>query len=332
MRKVIVLLTVLTTVVLMTTMAFGWGFGTHAYIASEIGKRGGDPNLMEVYGATLPDLFNYAFDVECNYDDLYALIHDTDFMDVFETKNKGLEKWLAKGLVMHNQPFGMDHTAHILSAVNQWPGGYVNVKAGAMNAYLIDPGIPGVYPLQAVLAGMGIEPDPDTVHSLYHTIIEYSADLLLKEAVPEVGPTLFAAANFWPYDEQFPLVLVDAFADEVSGGCGISMGQAADLLTQAELGHRQVVTYEASLLSIQDPAQALDATASHLATVGIGYLGLPYEPGTPMYEYIHAQFTQLSWGYLQVAMGYFLDDYFEELEATVELVRENMVDNGVIKK
>ncbi len=322
----------LSVVAVMTTGAFGWGFGTHAYVASEIGKRGGDPNLQEVYGATLPDLFNYAFGVECDYDYLFSLTHDTDFMDVYETKNKGLEKWLAAGLVMHNQSFGIDYSAHIQSALNGWPGGYVNVKAQALNEFLLSPYNPGVPPLQGVLVSMGMDPDPVIISQLYHTIIEYSADLLLKEAVPGIGPTLYTAANFWSHDEPFPLVLVDAFADEVSGGCGVTMDQAAEFLTQAELGHRQVVTYEASLLSIPDPGQALMATASHLATFGIGYLGLPYEPGTPEYEYIHTQFAQLSAGYIQMAMGYFLDDYFEELEATVELVRENMVENGVIKK
>ena len=331
MRKATVILVALLVVAMSTTGAFGWGFGTHAYIASEIGKRGGDPNLQEVYGATLPDLFNYAFSLECDYDYLFSLTHDTNFMDVYETKNRGLEKWIAAGVVMHNQEFGIDHTAHVESALAGWPGGYVNVKAQALNDFLISPGVPGLPPLQGVLMSMGMPPDPVIVNQLYHTIIEYSADMLLKQAYPEVGPTLFAAANFMP-DDQFPVVLVDAFADDVSGGCGISMDQAIEFLTVTEMSHRQVVTFEASLLSITDSAQALQSTASHLAAFGIGYLGLPYVPGTPEYNAVHEQFAQLSAGYMQVAMGYFLDDYFEELEATVILVRQNMVDNGIIKK
>ncbi|MDF1536794.1 MAG: hypothetical protein P1S46_09920 [bacterium] len=332
MRRAVVSTVVFGAAVMVAATAFGWGFGTHAYVAGEIGKRGGDPNLNEVYGSTLPDLFNYAFEADCDYDALYAVTHDTDFMDVYDTKNRGLEKWIAAGVVMHNQPFGIDHTAHIMSAVNGWPGGYVNLKAEVMNAYLISPGIPGVYPLQDVLLSMGIVPDPDTVHQLYHTIIEYSADLLLKEAAPWVGPTLLASANFWSYDEPFPLVLADAFANEVAGVCGPGIGDPEVFIATTEIFHRNVVTNEALLLTIADPGEALWATALHLATFGMGYLGMPYDPTDPYSQAIHDQFAALSSGYMQVAMGYFLGDYFAELDATVDLVQQNMVDYGVIRK
>lgn len=336
MRKSALVSTVLVTVALTASTAFGWGFGTHAYIASELGKRSGDPNLMEVYGSTLPDMFNFAFDSICDFDYLYTMTHDNDFLDVYDTKNKGLEKWVAAGLVMHNQQFGMDYTAHIMSAAEEWPGGYVNYKAYAMEAFLTNawadsPSGAPIYPLEVVLAGMGMPPDPDTVHELYHTIIEYAADLLLKQAVPDVGPTLYAAATFYPA-RQYPLVMVEAFTDDVSGDCGVSVEEAEVFLTSTEMAHRQVVAYEAWLLSITGSTEALLATADHLATVGMGYLGIPYDPSDTYSQGIHDQFAQLSAGYMQVAMAYFLDDYFEELAATVELVEQNMIDYGIIKK
>jgi hypothetical protein len=337
MRKVTVLLAAILVVVLSTTVAFGWGFGTHAYIASEIGKRGGDPNLMEVYGATLPDMFNYAFEAGCDTDALFDMTHvDENYLAVYDSKNRGLEKWVAAGLVMHNQEFGIDHTAHVLSAVGSWTGGYVNVKADAMDtalmeAWIASPSGAMIYPLQVAMVGMGIEPDPETVHSLYHVIIEYSADLLLKQAVPDVGPTLYAAATFYPA-KQYPLVMVDAFVDDVSEICGISAGDAAAFLTSTEMAHRQVVTYEAELLSITNSMEALLLTADHLATVGMGFLGIPYVPTDPYSQAMHDQFAQLGAGYIQIAMGYFLDDYFEEAAATVDLVEQNMVDYGIIKK
>jgi hypothetical protein len=342
MRKATVLLMALSVVTVMTTGAFGWGFGTHAYVASEIGKRGGDPNLMEVYGATLPDLFNYAFDADCDFDALYAVTHDDNFLEVFDTKNRGLEKWIAKGLVMHNQPFGIDHTAHIQSqTLGDTPedpvSGYVNVKAEALNTYLMSawlssPAGAPIYPLQVVLMSMGMTPDADMVHQLYHTIIEYSADLMLIQAAPWVGPTLAGSADFWNYSEPFPLVLADAFADDVDDACGNGIGEPETFIQVAEIYHRNVVLLEAGLLSITDPGEVLLATSDHLATFGMGYLGISYDPEDPVSQGVHDQFAALSYGYMYIAMNSFLDDYFTELEATVSFVKQNMIDNGVIKK
>jgi hypothetical protein len=297
---------------------------------------------MEVYGATLPDLFNYAFDADCDFDALYAVTHDDNFLEVFDTKNRGLEKWIAKGLVMHNQPFGIDHTAHIqsrtLGDTQEDPvSGYVNVKAEAMNtdlmsAWLSSPSGAPIYPLQVVLIGMGMTPDADTVNQLYHTVIEYSADLLLIQSYPWVGPTLADSADFWNYGEPFPLVLTDAFVDDVDEACGPGIGDPETFLQVAEIYHRNVVLLEAGLLSITDPGEALLATSDHLATFGMGYLGISYDPEDPVSQGIHEQFAALSYGYLYIAMNSFLDEYFTELDASVELVRQNMVDYGIIKK
>jgi hypothetical protein len=57
---IVVIICSLLLLVLVPTLAFPWGQATHAYFAKELGQ--GMLNSQEIYGATVPDLFNLNFD------------------------------------------------------------------------------------------------------------------------------------------------------------------------------------------------------------------------------------------------------------------------------
>ena len=329
-RLTIVTLATVATVLLTTASAFAWGFAVHAYVADQIGKRNGDPNVNEVYGATLPDLFNYAFampptifDSSCDQDTLFTITHVTNYGDVIERKNRGLEKRLATGFYSHNQFGGADLTAHEDSALAGTPG-YVIEKAYALQ-FMLENAPPGTLPppLGAVLPGISQEDS----HQLYHSVVEYAVDLLVREQAPEVGPLLMAGASFWPAG-YFPPILTDAFADDVAPCFDGDVNTAAAYISAVEMAHRQGIMEEGFILTL--PAEeARYNTASRLAVLAILYLGYSIDPADLNYM-DPAPLIQLADVYLQVGMS-LCQDYFYEVEATVDMVWDDMADAGIIK-
>lgn len=221
-RATVITLTAVTAVLLTAVSAFAWGFAVHTYVADRIGKPDGDPNLNEVYGATLPDLFNYAFamppglfEPTCSAGTLFAITHTTNYFDVVDQKNRGLGKSLAVGFASHNQTSGADHTAHE-SAAGAGPPGYVIDKAYTLQGLLesVQPSPDFPPPLSAVLPGITQE----EAHQLYHSVVEYSVDLLMAQQAPEVGTLMIAGASFWPTG-YLPPLLTGAFADDVAASC-----------------------------------------------------------------------------------------------------------------
>jgi len=328
-RVTIVTLATVAAVFLTTASAFAWGFAVHAYVADQIGKRNGDPNINEVYGATLPDLFNYAFamppglfDLTCDSDTLFAITHTTNFSDVVDQKNTGLAKRLAVGFVSHNQVGGADLTAHESSAMAGSPG-YVIEKAYTLQYLLEDlqPGMPP--PLSQVLPGIS---QADS-HQLYHSVVEYAVDLLIAEESPYLGPLMMTGASFWPAG-YFPPILTDAFADDVASCFDGDVATAAAYISAVEQAHRQGVYEEGFILTL--PAEeARNNTATRLAVLAILYLGYSVDPADPNYM-DPAPLIQLADAYLQVGM-WLCQDYQDEVEATVDLVWGNMADAGIIK-
>ena len=331
-RLKIVTLATVAAVLLTTASAFAWGFAVHAYVADQIGKQDGDPNINEIYGSTLPDLFNYAFamppglfEPTCDSETLFAITHTANFTGVVEQKNTGLAKRLAVGFYSHNQVGGADFTAHENSAV-AGTSGYVIEKAHTLQN-MLESAPPEVLPppLSAVLPGISQEDS----HQLYHSVVEYSVDLLLKEHVPEVGPLMMDGASFWSVG-YLPPVLTDAFTDDVADSCfdGDPL-QAAAYISLVEMVHRQGVFDEGSILTLP-PEQARYYTAKRLAVLAIMYLGYSLDPND--INYMNPEpLTELAEAYLQVGMWLCLDDYLNDVEATVDMVRDNMADAGIIK-
>ena len=65
MKKLIYFIFLFLVMQIFPDKAFGWGVGTHAYFAEELGTHYGIENLpMIAYGAMAPDMFNLKFRLE----------------------------------------------------------------------------------------------------------------------------------------------------------------------------------------------------------------------------------------------------------------------------
>ena len=116
----------------MPTAALPWNQATHAYIADRLGSTAGHDNLLEMWGSTAPDFFNYIFDPElCPgwvADQTHGMYADT-FLNVWNAAAADADNALAYGFVTHNEPWGADHTAHDACRTCSQNDGYIIVKA-----------------------------------------------------------------------------------------------------------------------------------------------------------------------------------------------------------
>ena len=106
--------------------AFAWGGATHAYFARELGQ--GMLNSQEIYGATVPDLFNLMLDLPY-YDYLADQTHYQYAQIKTRARRMGLDAF-AFGFVSHNEGWGADYTAHRRGRTTR--GGYVITKSESL--------------------------------------------------------------------------------------------------------------------------------------------------------------------------------------------------------
>src|SRR5512138_2415292 len=109
MKQIALFLVLILMVSICALPAFGWGNATHMYLAHSLGLPNGTPNLREMYGAVLPDVFNYMFDANGQY--LYNQTH-MNSMPFFTAATNDVLKETALGFLTHNGAWGADHSAH----------------------------------------------------------------------------------------------------------------------------------------------------------------------------------------------------------------------------
>jgi len=68
---------------LASSQAYGWGSGTHNYVADVLGSTQGLSNYQEMYGAMALDTFNFKFDPYSVY--MADLLHTDAAMQVWKS-------------------------------------------------------------------------------------------------------------------------------------------------------------------------------------------------------------------------------------------------------
>ncbi len=287
--------TAVVAVMLVGATAFPWGYAGHAYVADHIGMPWGLMNVDEIYGAMLPDMLNLV-SLEG------AVPLHVEAASVWNAGRTVYEKALGFGFASHNDVWGADFTAHHRGRSYGTMDGYVIQKAAEFDAAL---------PPELKLQNIGI--DDAVARELYHSMVEFGADLLTAQLEPEVGYKIMIAAEL--RDRRCPELLVRAFADDLAPVFGPA---APDVIRAAEAEFREAMVGFGFMLTLDTP-DAVAAMAQYLAGIAEDYLasyGAQIPPGVDVVQLITA--------YLQIAMTLCADDYPAELMATTAYVKGAM--------
>jgi hypothetical protein len=292
----------------LTTDAFSWSAATHAYIEDQLGKKRALENSSEIYGGTVPDLFNYLFNYPAYLDYLSGQTHD-DFLKVWNASRWGLEKPFAYGFVGHNDVWGADFTAHHLCRTCGTGEGYAISKAKDLLA---------IAPLPPEL---GI---PNEVAiEIFHEIVENSVDILVsKKTDPSIGKKIITSAIL--RSPQFPLLLVKAYAKDFSSYGGISYLEAARFITAAEKEFRKTMVLYGQVL-MQDEATAIQLISEQTADIAASFLAL-YGIELPIPK---EEIVQMVIEYTTLAISICENDYEQEIAATIHFVDHQLSSHGI---
>ncbi len=291
---------------------FGWERGTHAFIAELIRKGGGPKTVEAMYGATVPDVFNYMF-TEPGYfyrDFLYDQTH-FQAMKVWNAVKSSAEKDAAKGFVSHNNVWGADMTAHTRSLTLDPNEGYIITKAKLLNSILMDD------PNYAALVGSV----PDMALEICHDIVEAAGDIILKHADSSVGRRLVELARM-PRPEASEL-LVRAYADDLADfsqttPAPMNKEKAKRFIQAAETDFRSGVIAYGQLLEGDDETLIANIVEMYkaLAASFLGSYGIPVPDDATLGALITAALDVS----LQICQG----DYMIEVLATAEMVKREI--------
>ncbi len=216
------------------TDAHAWGAITHAYFVNRLGCTGGMPNAQEIYGSTLPDMFNLMYGSP--YESYLWTESHYGFMKVVNRcSGRNLEAF-AFGFASHNDAWGADLTAH--HDARTMPGeGYVirkvNELVPALKPHLVD-----------ILTAAGV-PDAETIADdaapgLTENFVETAVDLLVKENEdPLIGYRLAIAAQLRDY--HVPYRIFGAYAADFADEFDIPFIEAAKALLRAEKDYRDLM-------------------------------------------------------------------------------------------
>ncbi len=291
---------------------YGWGSATHAYIVHEIGTGQGSTDMQAIYGSVLPDAFNTMFG-DPYQDQLWTLTH-YDFQKLVEPAQSESDKALAYGFASHNELWGADRTAHI-SSTSYPDSGYVSHKSEELAAILR----PSV---RLFLLFSGVS-DPDTVldevlPTVAHTAIETAIDLLLcRNEDPDLGQRLALAARTRGWSA--PILLCKAYAADFAATAGTTEAVAAPLIVAAESEFREQMELYGTVLSQDDPIDALAEQGTQLAKLLLAAdLGIVVDVPADLMKQI-----------VDAAIGVVQDDYAAELAATIAQVRQELESHAI---
>lgn len=305
MKRFILIIGMLFTLLGFSSPAYSWGSAIHAYI----GKRLDEQGILKanvVYGQMAADTFNFMFDApldQMQY--LYAVTHGfTDYelftvlpvLDLAETKR---EKALAFGFVTHNNVNGVDVSAHGYPYNN--PEGYVIGKALELNEIL-----------EPLLLQMGLAIPDDVLLEVSHTFVEYAADLLIRKYDRAIGASMVSAAM--TRDDGFPGLLTIAYAEGLAETFDLTLDEATAIIHAEEAKFRRLMINYGAVLQYGDrKAQAESAkflaelAPSFFAAYGIE---IPSEALLPVIEFGIGQALELC-----------KDDLLPTVEHTIEDIK-----------
>jgi hypothetical protein len=284
----------------------------------------GFDNLNEMWGSVAPDMFIFTFDQSVCPGWITDETHGTysdPFIKVWNVADTHAEEALAYGFVSHNEAWGADHIAHeagITFGQNTGYIGYIIAKATQLLDTPVNPADPDTT-FGDLLANLGMVPEQALL--VAHLITEYSIDVMLAHDVdPLLGRKLATAAR--NETGRFPALLVKAYGEDYADYCfGGDLSTAAEVLAAAEAEHRKTMIFLGQAVSRPEPV-ADEMLAEQVVAILPDFLGGPLPvPESEAVETVRAGIVK--------AMA-LCDDYMAEIEATIEFVRKNLEDHGII--
>ncbi len=293
---------------------YSWGSITHTYLIDKIGYRWGYLNHQEIYGATLPDMFNLMYGSPYR-DYLWTQTH-IEFTKLTDLDGCRAIRAFFYGVGSHNDVWAADYTAHHDARTN--PGeGYVRSKASVL--------VPVLKPqLTGVLSGAGV-PNADALAEalapgLAENFIETAVDLLIKRNEdPIAGFKLILASQVRHW--RVPLLLVRAYARDFATEFGLSWIEASMILIGAEREYRDLMKLYGGIF-IQDENSAIDLLAEQGAFLAEAYLkaATGYDVSVP--PVMLATFLR------DAAIPCVEPDYALEISATQTYIEEELASRG----
>ena len=297
--------------ILLTSTALSWGNATHMYFAKHLSTKPGPANFNEMYGAVLPDAFNFMFDANGQY--LYAQTHE-NFQPIYTLAWNPHLKEIAFGDVSHNQLFGADWTAHIDGFTTD--GGYAVEKGMSLTPSLVptlltiltDAGL-DQYTAEAI--AQGIAP------ALGHDLSETAVDLLVKRNLdPIIGKQMHLAAQTRHHD--VPFLLSAAYAEGLGTFAGISTDDATKMIIGSEKEFRQYIMQYGQAFTLPE-SQTIALLATQTAPIAKMYI----EAATGNAVTVTVTPEQVAY-FIYAAISNVQSDYAEELSRTLAHLKEVM--------
>jgi hypothetical protein len=277
---------VIVALLVVSTAGYSWNYATHAYIATKIGTFLPLLRTNEIYGLMAPDIFNLDFSL-MNDIVLRGYTHgipaedpggpNQDFMAVWKKADGPFQKAVAYGYVAHNDAWGADYIAHWKAIPPPRP--FTGIYAGQPPGYIIALAVEldkildaqGIWDQIAWLLGGQQLPVEDRIN-FTHNIVEFSGDILIRRADPQIGKKIFEAALL--RTPEFPGLLKTAFPV-----------QYANMIDTAEEAFRQeLMQYGGLLWSAPSEGFILDAVSDQLATFAVQYLSIKFGQDFSSYQ------------------------------------------------
>jgi len=279
MRRNTLVLAALAAALAVPRPALPWAAAVHAYVGAQLGDHG----VLEkevVYGSVAGDAFNFFFEDPAARQYLYLVTHgltsaglDT-VLPVLGRADDDRERAVALGFVAHNNFNGADMVAHGYPYDD--PSGYIIQKAVALQPELA-----------ALLTAAGIDLPPPVVREISHILVEYGADLLMRDADRSIGALLVSSAAV--RGPGFPELLVESYADGLAAAAGVDRELAAAWIRTQEEAFRGMTAAYGAVLQKGD-ARAFEEMVVFLSATAQQYLGmfgisLPPELVMPLARY-----------------------------------------------
>ncbi len=284
-----------------STLAFGWGAATHAYLAKELGHEPGVMNLQEMYGAVVPDMFNLMFGYE-HQGYLWNKTH-YEFMKVVEEAKFDESMAFVYGFACHNEDWGADHTAHISSVTANPEEGYVITKKKILAPQL-------KLGIMLFLNANGIAYTPELLDELALRIsdnaVESAVDLLVSQNEDtQIGRRMQVAAKL--RSPFVPMLLSRAYAKDFAGEAGMIVEEAILMIVETEETFKEYMELYGEILTREDSIDLMAEQGAQLAEQM-----LEEEYGIK----VEVPSALMKTGLL-AAIEVVKDDYSEELAATL---------------
>lgn len=287
--------------------AFAWGTATHAYLAH--GAAQGRLNSREIYGSTVPDLFNLMLDSP-DYD---YLVNQTHYhFGKVQKKAKGTDlESFAFGFISHNEKWGADRTAHRKGFTT--PGeGYIIAQSALLG--------PKLQPqIQTILEDSGVPLAPLLAGTisvrLAHPVTESAIDLLIKRNQdPLIGQEMLQSAQERP--SAAPDLLVAAYGKSIAHRMNISEEEAGSFIRDAEAALRDRMIRYGEILS-ESEEEAIQDLSNEGGVLIDGYL--QFVTGVE----IHVPPEVLT-DFLHLALQQVEENYRAEIAATLSYLQQHM--------